>query len=306
MKKTKIIGALLAGVMAFAGAPLIPGLETPFSIESDAASKLAAPQNVKASVSGTTVKLSWSAVKGADAYRVYQFNSDSGEYETLKNVSGTSTSVKGLAKGTYNFRVAALVKSGDKLKAQTKSSAVKATVKGTSTSSNTSGASGIFNLPAFGTTGKKAISAIGLKNYQYADQEQNGLKVGCYVGTAKINGKDCTVALFVDKNDIYYMGCVMADKSVTTFTKAFKKMKSSFGKPVMDMDMFGIEMYLWASGKTNTLYMLMGSDGDDQSLTMYYAISYKYAPEEITKGVDLNKIEDFDMSSLTSILGGLR
>ena len=52
MRKTKILGALLAGVMAVSGISVIPGVSSPFVVEAEAASKLAAPTGLKATVSG--------------------------------------------------------------------------------------------------------------------------------------------------------------------------------------------------------------------------------------------------------------
>ena len=299
MKKTKIIGALLAGVLALTGAPIIPELATPFSATAEAASKLAAPTGLKATVSGSTVKLSWNAVKGADAYRVYKFDSESGEYKTLKNVSGTSTSVKNLAKGTYNFRVAAIVKSGDKLKAQTKSSPVKAKVTGTSTTTKTSGA--LINFPAFGTSGKKAVEALGLKDYQYGKTTQQGVTVGVYAGQMKINGKDATVGIIEDKNGKYFAGMAAFDGKVMSFANAYTLVKKALGKPAMDMNVLGMDMYMWMNTKTEDIYTLMGADMDAGSFGIYYALSYKYAPAELKNGS--GSMADFQMPDFSALLG---
>ncbi len=299
MKKTKILGALLAGVMAVSGISVIPGVSSPFVVEAEAASKLAAPTGLKATVSGTTVKLTWNAVKGADAYRVYKFDSESGEYETLKNVSGTSTSVKNLAKGTYNFRVAAIVKSGSKLKAQTKSSPVKAKVTGATTTTKTSGA--FINFPAFGTTGKKAVETLGLKNYQYGKATEQGVTVGVYVGKMKINGKEVTVYILEDKNGKYFAGMTAFDSKFMTFANAAKKMKSAMGKPVMDMNIMGMDLYMWMNEKTEDIYTLMGTDAPAGSFGVYYALSYKYVPDEMKKGS--KSMKDFQMPDLSTLLG---
>ena len=298
MKKTKIIGALLAGVMAVSGISLIPDVSSPFVIEAEAASKLAAPTGLKATVSGTTVKLSWNAVKGADGYRVYQFNSESGEYETLKNVAATSTSVKGLAKGTYNFRIAAVVKSGSKLKVQTKTSPVKAKVTGTTTTTKSSGA--LIQFPAFGTSGKKAVQALGLKNYQYGKSTQKGVTAGVYAGTMKINGKDVTIGILEDTNGVYFGGMAVFDSKFMSFANAAKKLNNSLGKPIMDMNVMGMDMYMWANEKTEDIYTLMGADMKEGSFGIYYALSFKYAPEEMKKG---KSIKDFQMPDFSGLLG---
>lgn len=61
-----------------------------------------------------TIKLSWKKVTGADGYRVYQYNSKTGKYKTLKTLTGTSYTVKNLKAGTsYKFAVKAYTKDGD-------------------------------------------------------------------------------------------------------------------------------------------------------------------------------------------------
>ncbi|MBP5605952.1 MAG: fibronectin type III domain-containing protein [Ruminiclostridium sp.] len=95
-----------------------------------AESLLPAPTEMIAEAADVSVKLTWDAVSGADAYRVYKYDTASGAYRTYKNVSRTSCSVTGLEKSTtYKFKVAALVKSGSGYKAQTKSSVMKVTTK---------------------------------------------------------------------------------------------------------------------------------------------------------------------------------
>ena len=90
---------------------------------SAATTKLSAPANFKASsVTETSSKLAWDKVAKADAYRVFMYDKETDEYEIYKNVSTTSCTVKDLKSGTtYKFKVAALVKSGNKYKIQTKS-----------------------------------------------------------------------------------------------------------------------------------------------------------------------------------------
>ena len=127
MRKTTILGVLLAGVMAATG---IPAATSSFNVQISAASKLAAPTGISGSTTDTTVKLSWKAVSGADAYRVYRYNSSTKKYETLQNVSKTSCKISGLTPDTtYVFKVAALVKSGSKYSAQTLSKEIKAKTK---------------------------------------------------------------------------------------------------------------------------------------------------------------------------------
>ncbi len=59
------------------------------------------------------IKLSWKKVTGATGYRVYQYNSKTGKYESKKTLTGTSYTVKKLKAGTtYKFAVKAYTKDG--------------------------------------------------------------------------------------------------------------------------------------------------------------------------------------------------
>ncbi|MCH5193474.1 MAG: leucine-rich repeat protein [Oscillospiraceae bacterium] len=100
------------------------------SSSSSSGSKLAAPTGFKASKSQTKITLSWGAVEGADAYKVYMYNEKTGKYESYKNVANAKCTISGLKKGTkYKFKVAALVKKDGKYAAQTASKAVSVTTK---------------------------------------------------------------------------------------------------------------------------------------------------------------------------------
>ncbi len=82
------------------------------SITASAAGKLSAPKKVKAAVSGSKVTISWSKVKGADAYRVYQYNASKKKYVRIKTVKGTKTTVSDLPKGKSYFKIVAVEKDG--------------------------------------------------------------------------------------------------------------------------------------------------------------------------------------------------
>lgn len=91
---------------------------------------LAAPTGIKASKTSSRITLSWDAVKGADAYRIYMYDPSTGEYEEYKDVSDTKCTVSGLKSGTaYKFKIAALKKSNGKYKAGKRSKAVSVTTK---------------------------------------------------------------------------------------------------------------------------------------------------------------------------------
>lgn len=91
---------------------------------------LAAPTGIKTSKTSSRVTLTWNSVSGADAYRIYIYDPDTGEYEQYKDVSETKCTISGLKSGaTYKFKVAALEESGGKYKAGKRSKVVSVTTK---------------------------------------------------------------------------------------------------------------------------------------------------------------------------------
>ena len=107
-KKFRILGALLAGLMAVSGVPELTG-QPSLSITAEAATKLAAPTNVKVTIKDTAFKITWTKVKNAVGYRVYMYNAKTKKFVKYKNVKTTSCVVSGLKAGTqYRFKVATL------------------------------------------------------------------------------------------------------------------------------------------------------------------------------------------------------
>lgn len=100
------------------------------SSKSSSDDMLAAPTGIKFSKTQNSVTLTWNAISGADAYRVYMYNSSTGKYEQYKDVSGTKCTINGL-KGstTYKFKVAALEEVKGKYKAGQTSKAVSVTTR---------------------------------------------------------------------------------------------------------------------------------------------------------------------------------
>lgn len=69
------------------------------------------PKNVSlTSTSETKAKLKWSAVSGAEGYRVYKYNATSKKWEKLKTLTATSYTVAVSKNGGDKFRVKAYVK----------------------------------------------------------------------------------------------------------------------------------------------------------------------------------------------------
>lgn len=91
-------------------------------VNASAASKLAAPSKVTASsITDNSMKLKWSKVTGADAYRVYLWDYDTEKYESAAFVTGTSVTIDELDANTRcKFRVASYDKvNGDYKKQST-------------------------------------------------------------------------------------------------------------------------------------------------------------------------------------------
>ncbi len=97
---------------------------------------------ITATQSTDTIKLTWKKVTGADGYRVYQYNSKTGKYKTLKTLTGTSYTVKNLKAGTsYKFAVKAYTKdSGETLWAASSKTITTCTKPATPTVKVTAGA----------------------------------------------------------------------------------------------------------------------------------------------------------------------
>lgn len=96
----------------------------------NAASKLAAPKITGTVSSEKTVTISWKAVKGADGYKIYKYNSSKKKYKECGSVDADSPcffELTGLKSGkTYKFKVAAYVEKSGKKTVQKKSSVKKA------------------------------------------------------------------------------------------------------------------------------------------------------------------------------------
>lgn len=71
-------------------------------------------EEVKATQTTSSVTLKWSKVKKATGYRVYQYDSSTGEWKTLKTTTERTYTVKNLKSGTkYEFSIKAYTKTAD-------------------------------------------------------------------------------------------------------------------------------------------------------------------------------------------------
>lgn len=114
----------------------------------------------KTSSSATSVKLTWSAVKGAGGYRVYKYNASTKKYEKYKDVLTTSCSVTKLkASTTYKFKVTPL-----KFSEQ-----------------NTTD---VISAKTTGKTSKPSIPVTPASDFEYGYTDSGDIKITRYLGTA--------------------------------------------------------------------------------------------------------------------------
>lgn len=132
MKKLSKILIAFAAASTFAFAPIMPQTaNVPTAvITAEAASKLAAPQNVKAFTHSDSITLEWEEVEGADGYVVCIYNNKTKKYDEYATVTSNFCDVTGLEQKTkYGFKLAALKKSGKKYSVQTYTKKLTATTK---------------------------------------------------------------------------------------------------------------------------------------------------------------------------------
>ena len=88
------------------------------TIVNASSAKIEAPQNVKASISGTSnVKAKWTKVEGAKKYKIYRATSAKGKYKKVGTSKTTSFINKDLSRGkTYFYKVVAIGKDSNSKK----------------------------------------------------------------------------------------------------------------------------------------------------------------------------------------------
>lgn len=162
--KKQIAAVLLTAAMLTAPVIMDNPAASPFCITAEAASaKLAKPSSLKASVSGKKITLSWKKVSGAEAYRVYQYDSSKQKYVKVKDVTKNKTTITVKKTGTYKFKVSALDKQNGKFVAGNTAS-VKATVK-SSSNSKTSELDKVFSGLKWGMSKDEVIKKKNFKKY---------------------------------------------------------------------------------------------------------------------------------------------
>lgn len=164
------IAAFLAvsAVFASPGAALLPCISTQASA---AAAKLDAPYSITASGENDKIVLKWSTVRGANAYRVYIYDTAAKTYKDYKIVSKPKCVVSGLKKNTtYKFIVSSMLKVGSKYYEHNKSDVIEAKTTN-------------YKFPSAPSKKYTGFAASGGKKYYF----EKGKAV--YGTTKKINGR---------------------------------------------------------------------------------------------------------------------
>jgi uncharacterized repeat protein (TIGR02543 family) len=136
-------------------------------------SSLSAPTGLSASVSGSSITLSWSSVSGATSYKVYRSSSSSGSYSLLYTTYTYSYTDSGLSAGTYYYKVSAVSSSGTE---STQSSTASATV--TSGGGFPPSSSTLLSVGSSWTSGN--LSTGGVNWYRFEASSGNSYRVYWY------------------------------------------------------------------------------------------------------------------------------
>ncbi len=112
----KKISIIIFTAVLFFGMIAFPSRENEsLYISALAASELAAPADITASASSDSITLKWGSVSGADAYRVYMYDSYNKKFRKIKTVTETKASISGLKPNkSYRFMLSAVKKNGKK------------------------------------------------------------------------------------------------------------------------------------------------------------------------------------------------
>ena len=97
-----------------------------------AKNKLEAPQNPSALVNSDSVTLKWNTVKGADKYRIYEYDSPTKKYIRVKTTSKNKAVIRNLSLGEHDYKIAAVDKTSKGNSVGYLSRRVKITIKSNS------------------------------------------------------------------------------------------------------------------------------------------------------------------------------
>lgn len=258
---------MLAFAMLF-GIILVPADNSLISVNVSAAeNKLPAPMNIKASVTKTTITLSWDKVGGADAYMVYIFNTETDEYENYKTVKETTCTAKGLAENTtYKFKVAALVENKGKYSVQTKSDKIVVKTSGAKKKANSltkRTTPGEFVIPMGGDSIEDVLKNSGIANW--VDSGASKVAAYSYSGTVLVSGiKSIVVYHFNSKKQLLGYA-VYIPASYIDFSGVVSAFKDELGKGYEVEYEDNEIMYYW---KTEKIWFKLGYEYDDDDIYM--------------------------------------
>lgn len=260
--------------------------------EKTATTKIAAPSGISVRVGSDSVTLSWYRTSGADAYRVYKYNSSKKKYVKYKDVTETSCKITGLTAGkTYKFRIASLVKSGSGYKVQGKSSVISASpVK----SASSAAAIELPKFPAFGKSSAAVLKAMKATNYSISESNDAGT---AYIiasdQTSLISGDLSAMYLMFNKKDQFYGGALMTMVNATPDEIKDALIKQNGESKKLDEKKLAsassdYSLLLWEDD--STLKMAQFADYSDYgyssgSMLIYMEISKKYCPSEALKQI---------------------
>lgn len=211
----------VAAVVKRSGKYVVQTKSSKLSVKTKSSTSVTAPKNITTSSSTNSIKLSWSSVSGASAYRVYLYDPDTEEYETYKNVTGTSCTVDGLSPGKkYYFKVATLTGKKGSYKVQKKSDKITASTK---SSGSSSGSYGSFSAPKGGVSLTYVKNHCNVYDVEKGKNTQYGVMYTAWTVFAGYNtsvvftfknGKLCMYALFVYTTYSNYLDFLSAYKDV--------------------------------------------------------------------------------------------
>ena len=307
-RKTFRAAAVVTASLLLAG-----GVFTPFSDKGMIAINAEAASNKPAAPSyawyydktADSVSLRWDSVDGADAYRVFMYDAASKKYVSCMTVKGNTTcTVKGLKSNkTYNFKIAALKKSGGKYVTGTKSETVKVkTIKQFKAGSAVSCPMFSVSLPAgYQYVTEKDKDSISIYDKEAKDAGFGGwlLSIEAYESPADYSGMmDKKIGeLKASDGKVYDLVVAYPSDIQYDYEKYSGEMPESYS-----MIYFGSESVLKTiKGKNGSTFKYgAGMSGKD----LYKDVLAKYK-KAFTEKWDGNKLEEEDMCSVYCELDAL-
>lgn len=181
------------------GKYVVQSTSSAVSLKTESSSKLAAPKGITADVKYRSIVLTWEAVKGADAYRVYKYNASTKKYEVYENVIVNQCTVKDLTDNTkYKFKIVALIYKNTTYIEQTPTAALTYTTKKDTSntsapaSSDTVTSAKEFKLPSAGGNIVTVLNSCNIANYT---KTSSGSNTTVYVGDTRLGGQAAEIKI---------------------------------------------------------------------------------------------------------------